>query len=137
MEKVQAVVATALIADAHGRVLLLERSEKNATQPATWQAPEGKIKFGEDCEQALRRELEEELGCQIATLALAGAQSMTLPAKGKLYHTTRVIYRVTLAENNLRLSEDHTQYRWLSPTEALSLPLFPGTDRVIRLLAKE
>ncbi len=48
----------AVIIDESGKVLLFERSDRLDS----WQFPQGGIKSGETPEQALFRELEEEVG---------------------------------------------------------------------------
>eukprot|EP00884_Botryococcus_braunii_P001344 jgi/Botrbrau1/1120/Bobra.0162s0018.2 len=63
-EKLVLVVAAALI-DGKGRVLLAKRPEGRALA-GLWEFPGGKVDEGERPEQALIRELEEELGIKVS-----------------------------------------------------------------------
>src|SRR5580698_7009582 len=59
------IVSVALI-DGEGRVLLQQRP-KGKAMAGLWEFPGGKIVAGETPEQALCRELDEELGIAVAT----------------------------------------------------------------------
>ena len=61
MSKPYIRVAAGLILDARGRLLLGQRPDGKAW-PGWWEFPGGKIEAGETVEQALIRELDEELG---------------------------------------------------------------------------
>ena len=63
------VVAAALI-DAAGRVLIAQRPEGKA-MAGLWEFPGGKVESGEALEEALVRELREELGVTVAPEDLA------------------------------------------------------------------
>jgi 8-oxo-dGTP diphosphatase len=63
------VVAVALV-DADGRVLLAQRPAGKA-MAGLWEFPGGKVKPGETPEQALIRELKEELDIDVAESCLA------------------------------------------------------------------
>lgn len=63
------VVACALI-DSDNRVLVTKRPD-NKSMPGMWEFPGGKIEKGETPEQALIRELEEELGIKTFATCLA------------------------------------------------------------------
>ncbi|MEW7983874.1 MAG: Nudix family hydrolase [gamma proteobacterium symbiont of Phacoides pectinatus] len=58
-------VAVAVIQDARGRVLLSRRPE-HAHQGGLWEFPGGKLEQGEGVDQALRREIKEELGLEVS-----------------------------------------------------------------------
>lgn len=57
-------VAAGAIVDAQGRVLIARRPP-GVHQGGYWEFPGGKLEPGESAEQALRRELEEELGIAV------------------------------------------------------------------------
>lgn len=67
--KMVLVVACALI-DADGRILLAQRPEGKALA-GLWEFPGGKLELGERPEDALIRELEEELGIAVKHACLA------------------------------------------------------------------
>jgi 8-oxo-dGTP diphosphatase len=57
------VVAALILKD--GKILVCQRT-KHQTMPLKWEFPGGKIEEGEQPQDALRRELEEELGIDAA-----------------------------------------------------------------------
>ena len=59
------VIVTAAVILEKGTVLVTQRGEKSH-YGLFWEFPGGKVKEGEDPRQALRRELEEELGIDAA-----------------------------------------------------------------------
>ena len=57
-----------------GKVLLAQRGEGKA-YAGLWEAPGGKLEYGEQPEEAMRRELEEETGLKVENACLVGVAS--------------------------------------------------------------
>lgn len=55
-------LVVAALVERDGRVLLSQR-RADQSLPLLWELPGGKVEPGESPEQALRREIDEELGC--------------------------------------------------------------------------
>ena len=83
-----AVTAGAVVTDARGRVLLL----KHRFRPgAGWGLPGGFIEQGEQPEEALRRELREEIGLEVEQLKLFTTRAFTRPKQVEIVFLARAV----------------------------------------------
>lgn len=83
-----AVTAGAVITDERGRVLLL----KHRFRPGTgWGMPGGFMETGEQPEEALRRELREEVGLEVEKVKLLATRAFQKPRQVELVFTARAI----------------------------------------------
>ena len=81
-----AVSAGAIITDASGRVLLL----KHRFRPGTgWGMPGGFLEKGEQPEEALRRELREEVNLELENVKLFTTRAFKRPRQVELVFTAR------------------------------------------------
>ncbi|HHZ09214.1 MAG TPA: 8-oxo-dGTP diphosphatase MutT [Rhizobiales bacterium] len=64
------IVAACALVDADGRVLITQRPDDKA-MAGLWEFPGGKVEPGETPEEALVRELKEEIGVETQTACLA------------------------------------------------------------------
>jgi 8-oxo-dGTP diphosphatase len=74
------VQVVAAIIERNGRILI-GRRQPSQSHPLKWEFPGGKVEAGETPEQALARELEEELGIRDATGAEITRYEYTYPGK--------------------------------------------------------
>jgi 8-oxo-dGTP diphosphatase len=82
------VTAGAVITDARGRVLLL----KHRFRPGTgWGMPGGFMEAGEQPEEALRRELREEVSLEVEKLQLFTVRAFKRPMQVELVFTAEAI----------------------------------------------
>ena len=59
------VSAGAIILNDNDEILLSKRSKNTRNEQGKWETPGGKVEFGETREQAVKRELKEELGVDV------------------------------------------------------------------------
>ena len=103
-----AVTAGAVITDNQGRVLLL----KHRFRPGTgWGMPGGFMQEGEQPEEALRRELREEVGLEVEKLELFATRAFKVPRQVEIVFTGRAI-----GETN-ELNFEIQKAAWFFPNE--------------------
>jgi NAD+ diphosphatase len=80
-----AAAVAALIPDDQGRLLIIERAEE--PKKGTWDLPGGFADPGESAEEALHREIEEELGLQVVSTRYLCSYPNTYEYQGMPYAT--------------------------------------------------
>ena len=96
-----------------------------------WEFPGGKLEAGESVEQALRRELQEELGITIGAAQLWKTQMVDYPHALVRLHFCKVWD--WQGELQMREAQSHA---WQSLPVAVT-PVLPGTVPVLTWLAQE
>ncbi len=102
----------AAIFDAQGRCLLAKRSAQMAN-PLLWEFPGGKIEAGETPEQALARELREELAIEVEVLDFIARGSARV-ASGK--EIILDVYRAALVRG-AATPREHAELACVLPSE--------------------
>lgn len=104
-----------LLKNKDGKYLVLLRSAKKYPEMgAKWGIPGGRINPGSSLIENLKREVMEETGLEIVgEPKLITAQDI-LKIAGR--HIVRLTY-VGLADGDVKLSDEHIEYQWLSLEE--------------------
>jgi 8-oxo-dGTP diphosphatase len=123
------VVAAALV-DADGRVLLQQRPAGKSLA-GLWEFPGGKLEAGETPEDALIRELEEELGIAVPHACLAPAAFASAPLGER--HLLLLLY-IARKWVGVPRALEATALRWVRPADMHALPMPPADRPLIGLL---
>jgi 8-oxo-dGTP diphosphatase len=123
------VVAAALI-DADGRVLV-QRRPAGKMMAGLWEFPGGKIESGETPEEALIRELDEELGIGVTAACLAPAVFASEPLTGR--HLLLLLY-ICRKWTGVPRALDADALHWCRPGELHALEMPPADRPLIGLL---
>lgn len=91
-----------------------------------WEFPGGKMESGESAEEALRREIREELSADINVEELLCTVSYDYPK----FHLTMHCFYCSLASEALHLNE-HESARWLSQASLRSVRWLPADIEVL------
>jgi 8-oxo-dGTP diphosphatase len=123
------VVAAALV-DADGRILLQQRAPQRS-MAGLWEFPGGKVEAGETPEEALIRELEEELGIETESACLAPAAFASHGLDDA--HLILLLYVCRKWRGTPR-ALDASALTWVRPQQMFSLPMPPADKPLIGLL---
>lgn len=123
------VVAVALI-DPDGRVLIAQRPEGKALA-GLWEFPGGKVEPGERPEQALIRELREELGIDVNEACLA-----PFVFASHAYESFHLLMPLYLCRrwSGVVVRHEHAALAWVKPNKLSDYPMPPADAPLVAWL---
>jgi 8-oxo-dGTP diphosphatase len=127
----RAVVDVAVGVLMQGEAFLLTSRPEGKVYAGYWEFPGGKLEAGESVEQALRRELQEELGITIGAAQVWKTQMVDYPHALVRLHFCKVWD--WQGELQMREAQSHA---WQTLPVAV-VPVLPGTIPVLAWLAQE
>jgi 8-oxo-dGTP diphosphatase len=123
-------VAVGVLIDADGRFLLTSRPE-GKVYAGHWEFPGGKVEAGESIEQALRRELHEELG-----ITIGAAELWQVTLHDYAHALVRLHFCKVFEWSGAFEMREGQQMAW-QQLPATVTPLLPGTLPVLAWFADE
>jgi 8-oxo-dGTP diphosphatase len=105
-----------------GKILLIRRTEDQDWQPGEWEIPYGRIDQFEEPTEGLRRELKEETG--LGKINIHQVTNIWRIFRGPKKADNALIgitFRCSTTQETTILSHEHSEYRWVTPTQALEL----------------
>lgn len=123
------VVACALV-DADRRVLIAQRPE-GKSMAGLWEFPGGKVEKGETPEDALIRELAEELGVQTKQACLA-----PLSFASHAYESIHLLMPLYVCRKwqGTPQAREHQALKWVRPQNLRDYPMPPADEPLIAAL---
>ena len=121
-------VVAAVLFDNQGRIFATQRGYGEWKD--WWEFPGGKIEPGETPQQALCREIREELDTEIEVGELLRTIDYDYPA----FHLTMHCFKCRLANGHLTLLE-HEAAKWLTPADLQSVRWLPADEEIIQDLS--
>lgn len=127
MKKINVVAA--VIRNTENQILATQRGY--GEWKGWWEFPGGKVEANERPEDALKREIREELSANISVERFLNTVEYDYPT----FHLSMRCYLCTLQSETLHMNE-HTDARWISETELDCLKWLPADIYIVDELKK-
>jgi len=134
MTKITFIGVLGLVINKKGQYLLTRRNDpKNRRTDGKWQLPGGGLEFGETVEQALAREMEEELKVSVRILyPYPIVRTHVYDKPGKKLQVVLLTYVVDIGGQTPKIGNFETrELGWFSPPQAQKLDYLPLTIEFI------
>ena len=121
-------VVAAIIKNGEGKILITQRNLKKS-QGGLWEFPGGKIEKGETREEAIIREIKEELTIEINVESYLGEKVFEHPEKS----INLIALNCRVKSGNIYLTE-HEEARWVEKEELNSFEFAPADIFIVKKL---
>ncbi len=100
--------------------LLLKRAATKDFAPGVWECVTGRVDQGEGFDEAVVREVREEIGAGVQPLYILGTTHFYRGTAVPENELIGIIYLCTIADSTtITISEEHDDYCWLTGAQAL------------------
>ncbi|NHK32685.1 MAG: NUDIX domain-containing protein [Asgard group archaeon] len=133
------VAVAAIIENPDGNILLIKRSSESEEYPDYWEDVGGRLKQSETPDDGLKREIREETS--ISDIEIIKPLTMFhVFRKGIKKSENELIgisYWCKTNCSEVTLSHEHSEYKWVSPTDAFELTEHPALKSYIQIYLDE
>lgn len=110
-----------IVVNKNSKILALRRDPNDPRRPNCWDFPGGNYEIGEDVNESLIREVKEETNLTTKSIRPVYIAS----SMGVVYEGVTVFALCQACSNwegQIKLSDEHVEYRWVTPEEFMELP---------------
>lgn len=125
------VSVAAMITDNERNILVAKRSPQIAHAAGKWDVISGRLSPGESFEEALKREITEELG-ESVTIDIVEPYYTFHHTRDDGHEVQGVSYYCQYIRGEIHLNDEHTDFRWVSVEKALRLIKIESLRRDLR-----
>ena len=131
MKTIRVVAAVVKAKDEEGNAVYLATQRGYGEFKDKWEFPGGKIEDGETAEEALKREILEELDMKISV----GDRIKTVEYDYPTFHLSMDCFRCEIEEGTPILKE-HEAARWLDKSSLTSVEWLPAHIEIVQILQR-
>jgi 8-oxo-dGTP diphosphatase len=134
----QRVAAKAAIVNSEGKVLILREASTydEGTNIGRYGLPGGRVTPGEHFFDGLKREILEETGLEVKIGKPVYVDEWFPIIKGTPNHIVGMFFECKPLSDNVKLSEEHDDYRWISAAEIDDYEMIATESAAIRAWEK-
>lgn len=130
MKRIVRVVGGAIM-DGRGHVLVAQRPwSEDAVKSLKWELPGGKIEEGEESATAIRREIREELGCEIKVEELIARIDHEYPD----FKLSMDVFLCHVKPGNEPECLEHAAIRWINADEIYTLDWLEADYQILPVI---
>lgn len=132
-------IVVGLVRNRRGELLLCRMSPDRGVFPGKWGLTGGGIEPGETMEEALRRELLEEVGLEVVEIEPAffkdGRYEKTFPDGSRTWvYMIFLLFHCRALQEEVTLNDEFCDYAWVPDDRLLEYDLNPETRATLRQL---
>ncbi len=130
---VQRIATKALIINDKGQILILREAStyREGTNVGRYHLPGGRLNPGEAFLDGLKREVNEETGLEIEIGKPIYVGEWRPVIKGVQNQIVAIFFICKPLTKEVRLSEEHDDYKWVLPSEVGKYDIMSPEDKVI------
>jgi len=114
---IQKIVLGGVVFNKQGKVLIIQRGDNDDIYPGMWELPSGKREFFESSYNSLIREIKEETGLDVKIIQPCSVFEYKIEKPNEIRDSTQINFIVTSEITEVKLSEEHQNYAWISKDE--------------------
>ena len=125
-------IRTVAIIRKEGEVLLMKKRSSRTDQPVFWELPTGKIKFGEQPEEAMVRTIYDYLGVEVADIKLRDVVTFLALEGSSQLANLYIVYNLKLKDGGkIQPTERYSAYKYTSKDELTKIRLNEASSAVL------
>lgn len=126
------------IINQNGKALLLKRANGRQSILGKFELPGGKLNYGEQPDDALRRYLQDDVGLQVKTAQLFDAVTyIDYDDRNIQYGVITYIVTVADSDNSIELSGNYSKYKWHPLSSSQHIDLTDLTQLLLGIMQQE
>lgn len=120
-----------------GKVLVVQRASDDDSYPNLWELPSGKKEPMELVTESVVREVKEEVGLEVKVLDVVATFNFVVEKPEETRDFTQLIFAVEeTVKNEVKLSQEHQDFKWITKGELDSLNISKETKEAISKVFK-
>jgi len=129
---VRMFVATKAFIVKDGKILVVREASayNDGTSTGNYVVVGGRIEPGEHYEDALRREVKEEVGLDIEIIKPFTVDEWFPNVKGEQWHIVAIFFECVPTSDVITLGPDHDDFKWVDPSNIDEVPIMDNLRSV-------